>query len=321
MTSAWTAILVLLACAVSSTALTTPHFVARQASATNSSSLCTAAGLEPNAVAAASLTVGNGTIEFGQFSCEAPVSSTSPGVAAHDCAALPGVWSWLDGILYFFFPSLDCAKAPPAKPTTSTKTVTKATTATKTDTVTSVSVSLITSVSATTATATEVTTATATELTTLTDTEVTTATDLTTVVSSATETDVVTVTTTASAAAPTETGTNVCGAICTNVCNEFGQLPPTTDDCQALVNSITILNGQISPTFTVDPNHVQTITFGTCRFFFENLGPDPLTYCWLDFVQIASAAASQCLPPTQPVLSEGLCIARDSTWEVGVAHS
>ena len=50
----------------------------------------------------------------------------------------------------------------------------------------------------------------------------------------------------ASAATPTETGTNVCGEICTNTCNEFGQLPPTSDDCQQLVNSITILNGQIS---------------------------------------------------------------------------
>ncbi|EJF56964.1 hypothetical protein DICSQDRAFT_157655 [Dichomitus squalens LYAD-421 SS1] len=110
---------------------------------------------------------------------------------------------------------------------------------------------------------------------------------------------------------------NICGEICQNVCSDSGNLPPTTEDCQTIVDAITILNGSVCPTFTVDPNHVQTITFGTCRFFFENLGPDPLTYCWLDFVQIASAAASQCLPPTQPVLSEGLCIARDSTWEVG----
>ena len=40
------------------------------------------------------------------------------------------------------------------------------------------------------------------------------------------------------------------------------------------------------PDFTVDSNHVQTITFGTCRFFFENISPAPLTYCWLSLVRV-----------------------------------
>ncbi|RDX44669.1 hypothetical protein OH76DRAFT_1359250, partial [Lentinus brumalis] len=101
------------------------------------------------------------------------------------------------------------------------------------------------------------------------------------------------------------------------VCADLGLLPPVTEDCQQLVNAITILNGQIPPEFTVDANHVQTISFGTCRFFFENVGPQPLTYCWLSLAQTASAAASACLPPSQPVLSEGLCISSDETWEVG----
>lgn len=146
------------------------------------------------------------------------------------------------------------------------------------------------------------------------------------------------------------------------MCGQVGQLPPISEDCQTLVNAVTILNGQIGtyqsacmplsssgsligkppvdPDFTVESNHVQTISFGTCRFFFENVSPQPLTYCWLSLVrlhirlpllmlsryadlgvisqaQVASAAAAQCLPPNQPVLSEGLCIARDSTWEVG----
>ena len=34
----------------------------------------------------------------------------------------------------------------------------------------------------------------------------------------------------------------------------------------------------------MEPNHVQTITFGTCRFFFQNVGPQPLSYCWTSLV-------------------------------------
>ncbi|KAI0653129.1 hypothetical protein C8Q70DRAFT_1059606 [Cubamyces menziesii] len=185
-----------------------------------------------------------------------------------------------------------CGAATTAMPKPKPTTVTKVSTATATKTAT--------------ATVTSVTTATATE----------TATSVTTVIQSTTDTATVTVT-----AAPTSTAVNVCNEICTTVCGQSGRLPPDSDDCAALVNSITILNGQIPPTFDVEPNHVQTISFGTCRFFFENVGPETLEYCWLAFTQTASAAESACFPPVQPVMSEGLCIPSDALWEVGVAHS
>ncbi|TFK80953.1 hypothetical protein K466DRAFT_502984, partial [Polyporus arcularius HHB13444] len=148
-------------------------------------------------------------------------------------------------------------------------------------------------------------------------TEVSTETSATTIVESETETATATVTETVTAASPSSTAANVCGEICTTVCGDVGRLPPTTDDCQQLVNTVTILNGQIDPNFTVESNHVQTISFGTCRFFFENVSPQSLTYCWLSLAQVASAAGSTCLPPTQPISSEGLCIPSDGLWEVG----
>ncbi|KAI8995198.1 hypothetical protein BD414DRAFT_513029 [Trametes punicea] len=122
--------------------------------------------------------------------------------------------------------------------------------------------------------------------------------------------------TSAGPAAPLPT-VNVCGEICDNVCGDSGTLPPVTEDCATIVDAITILNGSISPSFEVDSNHAQTLSFGTCRFFFQNFSPLPMSNCWLSFVQIASAAASACLPPVQPVNSEGLCIAGDATWRVG----
>ena len=39
-----------------------------------------------------------------------------------------------------------------------------------------------------------------------------------------------------------------------------------------------------APSFEVDPDHVQTLSFGTCRFFFENFSPFPMSNCWLSFV-------------------------------------
>ncbi|KAI0776865.1 hypothetical protein BD413DRAFT_231158 [Trametes elegans] len=121
-------------------------------------------------------------------------------------------------------------------------------------------------------------------------------------------------------AAPIQTR-DVCGEICINQCGDSGELPPTTEDCATIVDAITILNGSISPSFEVDPGHVQTLAFGTCRFFFENFSPFAMTSCWLSFSQTASAAASACLPPVQPVNSEGFCTMSDGSWRVGVAHS
>ncbi|KAI0328934.1 hypothetical protein GY45DRAFT_1337782 [Cubamyces sp. BRFM 1775] len=116
--------------------------------------------------------------------------------------------------------------------------------------------------------------------------------------------------------APTPT-VDVCGELCSNVCGDSGSLPPVTEDCDTIVSAITILNGSISPSFDVPSDHVQTLSFGTCRFFFQNFSPFPMSNCWLSFVQIASAAGSACLPPVQPVNSEGLCVASDATWRIG----
>ncbi|KAM5530450.1 hypothetical protein V8D89_015890 [Ganoderma adspersum] len=114
---------------------------------------------------------------------------------------------------------------------------------------------------------------------------------------------------------------DVCGELCQNVCADNGPLPPTTEDCQTIVDAITILNGSTPSTFLVEANHAQTLTFGTCRFFFENLSLNSVEYCWLSFAQVASAAGSACFPPVQPVNSEGLCLSPDALWQVGAAHS
>ncbi|CCM03004.1 uncharacterized protein FIBRA_05119 [Fibroporia radiculosa] len=130
-----------------------------------------------------------------------------------------------------------------------------------------------------------------------------------------------------SARETTDWVTDVCDGICsvflgTDTCNnESGDLPPELDDCDTIIDAITILNGSIEPTFTVDPGSAEQLTYGTCRFFFENLSNDVLEYCWTALSNVASAAASTCFPPTNPIYSEGICEPSSGAWLVGAAHS
>lgn len=115
---------------------------------------------------------------------------------------------------------------------------------------------------------------------------------------------------------------DVCGASCAISCsNVTGVLPPISDDCANIEAAITILQNEHSSTFTVDPNHLETLSFGTCSYFFENFGPKTLEYCWSDLSSQATAAGDACFPPNQPFSPEGLCTASDGTWAVGATHS
>ncbi|KAF8509418.1 hypothetical protein BU17DRAFT_56119, partial [Hysterangium stoloniferum] len=114
--------------------------------------------------------------------------------------------------------------------------------------------------------------------------------------------------------APKDVCNNSCSLSCTNV---TGILPPISDDCQTIANSISILQNIQSPTFTVDPGHVDTLSFQTCNMFFENVSPSTLEYCWSSLATNGIAAGGNCFPPNQPFFSEGLCTATDGTWAVG----
>ncbi|KAI0259509.1 hypothetical protein BC834DRAFT_833413, partial [Gloeopeniophorella convolvens] len=84
------------------------------------------------------------------------------------------------------------------------------------------------------------------------------------------------------------------------ICEDLGDLPPISEDCQTLDNAVTILSGSINPTFVVQSLHQQVLTFGTCRYFFTNLASSPLEYCWSSLSTQASAAGAACFPPVNP---------------------
>ncbi|GJJ15088.1 hypothetical protein Clacol_009363 [Clathrus columnatus] len=118
---------------------------------------------------------------------------------------------------------------------------------------------------------------------------------------------------------------NVCTTPCNTVCSSAtGILPPIQADCDTIANSFIILESEVnSPFFEVASGTQQTISFGTCSFFFQNLTPGTLAECWTDLGTNGEAAAAACFPPNQPFFPEGLCASADPdlTWNVGVSHS
>ncbi|KAI0086745.1 hypothetical protein BDY19DRAFT_958418 [Irpex rosettiformis] len=103
----------------------------------------------------------------------------------------------------------------------------------------------------------------------------------------------------------------------TDSCGHLGDLPPVSEDCQQIFDSINITSGSIAPTFDVQSFHIQQLTFGTCRVFFENFSNVTQTFCWSALSQQAQGADSACFPPVQPVNSAGFCAPSDGSWQVG----
>ncbi|KAF4583899.1 hypothetical protein EYR40_002397 [Pleurotus pulmonarius] len=128
---------------------------------------------------------------------------------------------------------------------------------------------------------------------------------------------------------------HVCSAPCATSCdNDAGVLPPVDEDCEAIDNAIEIFSGESPQTFVVAPQHVETLSSGTCSYFFVNYNPVPasagdggnegdIEACWSDLVWSTNSLAvrKSCFPPAQPFTSGGLCTSSDKSWAVGAAHS
>ncbi|KAI0067526.1 hypothetical protein BV25DRAFT_1819855 [Artomyces pyxidatus] len=114
---------------------------------------------------------------------------------------------------------------------------------------------------------------------------------------------------------------NVCGDVCNTFCGSFGPLPPITEDCAMIVDATQVFASTLPPTFIMQPGQTESLSYGTCEYYFTNNGTVPLEGCWTSFMQQASAAGTICFPPTQPINSLGACKAPDGTWELGAEHS
>lgn len=115
--------------------------------------------------------------------------------------------------------------------------------------------------------------------------------------------------------------TNVCKESCKLSCNgNAGILPPISEDCAMIEKAIVVMTANLPNTFVVDPLHIETLTFGTCSYFFTNLhSKTQMEYCWNALSATGKAAGANCFPPKQPFFPEGNCKA--ANWAVGAAHS
>ncbi|KAJ8508841.1 hypothetical protein ONZ45_g8903 [Pleurotus djamor] len=111
---------------------------------------------------------------------------------------------------------------------------------------------------------------------------------------------------------------HVCGASCTTLCNnDAGVLPPTSEDYIFWK----IFKNQGPTSFVVSPFHMETLSFGSCSYFFMNTSDHDLESCWDDLANTGDAAGAACFPPHQPFTSEGLCSSSDGQWSIGAAHA
>ncbi|KAI0050156.1 hypothetical protein FA95DRAFT_688843 [Auriscalpium vulgare] len=140
----------------------------------------------------------------------------------------------------------------------------------------------------------------------------------TTVVTTVSSTTTETVTPTPS---PTPPARNVCGLIGNTFCGTLTSLPPITDDCNEIVNSLTIFASELGTTYTVSPGGSQVLTSNTCSFSFVNKDTVTLEACWQDLAQDGSEVATTCFPPTQPINTLAQYEAPDLTWVINVNHS
>ncbi|EIW65234.1 uncharacterized protein TRAVEDRAFT_17014 [Trametes versicolor FP-101664 SS1] len=213
---------------------------------------------------------------------------------------------------------------------TATATETDVETDTATETATEIFTSATTLIQSVTATATETDTAVVASATTVvqsfTETDTATETDVETSATTLFEsvTNTATVTATVTAAAPTPTLANVCAETSCGQPGGIINLPPSTEDCARLVDTLNtaLTTPGSSPFIDVAPDQMFSATHGTCKFSFWNFSPTTLETCVLSVIRSASAAVSGCLEGAQPAaVSEGLCLANDGLWEVTVTRA
>ena len=76
--------------------------------------------------------------------------------------------------------------------------------------------------------------------------------------------------------------------IVTCACQNVTAQAPASSDCAILIDSTQAIAQVTGPTFVVQPDNFELITFGTCALEWTNLGCSPLEYCWDELVSISS---------------------------------
>ncbi|KAJ8521562.1 hypothetical protein ONZ45_g1770 [Pleurotus djamor] len=116
---------------------------------------------------------------------------------------------------------------------------------------------------------------------------------------------------------------SVSGQSCTTSCsNVSGILPPTSEDCETILQAFKIFKGNGPSSFVTQPQAMNVWSFGTCAYMFANFSPDtPLEFGFDDLAIRGPEAGAACFPPHQPFSPQGWCTGEAGLWAAGASHS
>lgn len=73
-------------------------------------------------------------------------------------------------------------------------------------------------------------------------------------------------------------------------CQNVTAQAPASSDCAILIDSTQAISQAAGPTFLVQPDNFELVTFGTCALEWTNFGCDTLEYCWDELVRFPVCA-------------------------------
>lgn len=67
-------------------------------------------------------------------------------------------------------------------------------------------------------------------------------------------------------------------------CQNVTAQAPLSSDCATLISATQVVSQAEGPTFTVEPDNFELISFGTCALEWTNFACETLEYCWDELV-------------------------------------
>jgi len=104
-----------------------------------------------------------------------------------------------------------------------------------------------------------------------------------------------------------------CGQDFVCACQNVTATAPVPGDCAILIDSASAIAQVTGPTFLVEPDNFELITFGTCALEWSNLGCDTLEYCW-DELAATGGVVNQLCFETAGAGTAAACTANDDLW-------
>ncbi|KAI5122262.1 hypothetical protein M0805_007126 [Coniferiporia weirii] len=103
-----------------------------------------------------------------------------------------------------------------------------------------------------------------------------------------------------------------CGQAFQCDCQNVTASAPVSSDCATLISSTSVISQAAGPTFTVEPDNFELISFGTCALEWTNLGCDTLEYCWDEMADTGGVVNQLCFEEGGGTAAA--CTANDDLW-------